>query len=106
MEYNNYTEFCKGVAEAEFKGEVSEHYLLEDFNFGFERKYTAHRGFSETFYNIFDKEPFSSWVDVTEDYVHQLRCDVEKELINLQEEEGDDSDYWDYKMKSAREDNI
>lgn len=89
-EYNNYTEFIDGVAEAEYKGEISEHYLLEDFTFGIERKHVAYVGSSKIHYQVFDKEPFHAWVDVTSDYLHDFEIDIENKVNHLIEVEDED----------------
>lgn len=89
-EYNNYTEFIDGVADAVYKSEMGEHYLLEDFNFGFERKHVAYVGMSNVHYQVFDKEPFHAWVDVTADYLRDFEIEIERLVEHLIEVEEED----------------
>lgn len=84
--YKNYTEFLEGVADAVYDNEIGEHYLLQEFNFGVERKHVAYVGFAELHYNVFDKAPFHAWVDVTEDYIQDFEAELEISIERLKEE--------------------
>jgi hypothetical protein len=89
-EYQNYESFIDGVADAVYKSEMGEHYLLEDFTFGFERKHIAYVGSSKMHYQVFDKEPFLAWVDVTSDYLHDFEIEIENKVNHLIEVEDED----------------
>lgn len=90
MEYNNYTEFIDGVADAVYKSEMGEHRFIEDFNFGVERKHVAYVGMSNVHYHVYDKKPFHAWVDVTSDYLNDFEIYIENKVEHLIEVEDED----------------
>ena len=90
QKYSNYKVFIQSVAEAELNEEVGQHELLQDFNFGVERKHVAYVGFAELHYNVFDKAPFHAWVDVTEDYIVDFERELETTIERLRDAADED----------------
>jgi len=89
-EYKNYESFIDGVADAVYQNEIGEHCLLEDFIFGVGRKHVAYVGMSNVHYQVYDKEPFHAWVDVTADYLRDFEIEVENKVNHLIEVEDED----------------
>ena len=90
MEYSDYNVFVQSVAEADLNEEVGQHELLEDFNFGVQRKHIAVVGGSEVIYQVYDKIPFHAWEEVTEDYTQDFESELEKTIERYREDRDDD----------------
>ena len=88
--YTDYNVFVQSVAEAELNEEVGQHELLEDFNFGVQRKHVAVVGGSDVIYQVYDKIPFHAWQDVTEDYIRDFESELEKTIERYREERDED----------------
>jgi len=89
-QYSNYKVFIQSVAEAELNEEVSRHELLEDFNFGVQRKHIAVVGLGDLVYIVLDKIPFHAWKEVTEDYIGDFESELEKTIERYREDRDDD----------------
>lgn len=83
--YTDYNVFVQSVAEAELNEEVGRHELLQDFNFGVQRKHIAVVGGSEVIYQVYDKIPFHAWKEVTEDYIGDFESELEDTIERLRE---------------------
>ena len=88
--YTDYNVFVQSVAEAELNEEFGQHELLEDFNFGVQRKHIAVVGGSEVIYQVYDKMPFHEWVNVTEDYIQDFEAELESTIERFREEADED----------------
>lgn len=83
--YSDYNVFIQSVADAELNEEVSRHELLQDFNFGVQRKHIAVVGFGDLVYIVLDKIPFHAWKEVTEDYIGDFESELEATIERLRE---------------------